>query len=185
MADRVLAIAHVEKSSPPLFTLSRRAEGNFAAPVAICSPSEFPVADQPNSNLMRELRWYLEGFLDYPFPPETGHAEHVLDALKGWGTQAFNALFDRGGAGEWLGGSGVIQVRSDDPNILSWPWEGYSTRRPVTWPTSAAWNAASMDCATPRPPASCRRTASMSCSWSRGLTKAMSATVPSPARSSI
>ncbi len=53
---------------------------------------------------MRELRWYLEHFLDYPFPPETTHAEHVLDALKAWGAQAFN-------------------VRSDDPHILSWPWE--------------------------------------------------------------
>ena len=39
---------------------------------------------------MRELRWYLEQFLDYPFRPETDHAGHVLDALRAWGTQAFN-----------------------------------------------------------------------------------------------
>jgi len=53
---------------------------------------------------MEQLRWYLEHFLDYPFDPEIGHAEHVLDALKSWGTRAF-------------------KIRSDDPHILSWPWE--------------------------------------------------------------
>src|SRR5258708_2624437 len=72
---------------------------------------------------MRELRWYFEKFLDYPFHPETEHAERVLDALKGWGTQAFNALFDRRDVGSWLAGAGILQVRSDDPHILSWPWE--------------------------------------------------------------
>lgn len=72
---------------------------------------------------MRELRWYLEQFLDYPFHPETVHAEHVLDALKAWGTQAFNFLFDRRDAANWLAASDILQVRSDDASILSWPWE--------------------------------------------------------------
>jgi len=81
------------------------------------------VEGHPNSPLMRELRWYLEQFLDYPFHPETDHADHVLDALRAWGTQAFNALFDRRDAGNWLAGSAILQVRADDPHILSWPWE--------------------------------------------------------------
>jgi len=81
------------------------------------------VEAQPDTNLMRELRWYLERFLDYPFDPELAHAGRVLDALQAWGTQAFNALFDRRDAGEWLAKSEVLQVRSDDPRILSWPWE--------------------------------------------------------------
>ena len=72
---------------------------------------------------MRELRWYLEQFLDYPFHPETDHADRVLDALRAWGTQAFNALFDRRDAGDWLGNSSILQVRADDAHILSWPWE--------------------------------------------------------------
>ena len=50
---------------------------------------------RPNSDLMRELRWYLEEFLDYPFPPETDRAERVLDALRRWGEQAFDALFGK------------------------------------------------------------------------------------------
>src|ERR1022692_2279847 len=50
-------------------------------------------------------------------------AERVLDALQAWGTQAFNALFDRRDADKWLAGSEILQIRSDDPHILSWPWE--------------------------------------------------------------
>ncbi|MDP2899069.1 MAG: CHAT domain-containing protein, partial [bacterium] len=123
MAASVLAIVHDERSSSPVFKLTRLPDGKSAAPVPISSPYNFPVEGQPNSHLMRELRWYLEDFLDYPFPPETTHAEHVLDALKAWGAQAFNALFDRRDAGDWLAGSDILQVRSDDPHILSWPWE--------------------------------------------------------------
>jgi hypothetical protein len=36
---------------------------------------------------MRELRWYLDQFLDYPFHPETNHADHVLDACGMTGRQ--------------------------------------------------------------------------------------------------
>src|SRR5260370_28576196 len=118
-----LAIEHAEKSSPPVFNLTRLPDGKSAAPVTILSPYEFPVEGQPNSNLMLQLRWYLEQFLDYPFEPEIGHADRVLDALKAWGTQAFNALFDRRDAANWLAAAGILQVHSDDPQILSWPWE--------------------------------------------------------------
>src|SRR5271157_1817136 len=118
-----LAIEHVESSSPAAFKLTRLQDGKSLPPVAIGSPYEFPVEGHPNSPLMRELRWYLEQFLDYPFHPETDHADHVLDALRIWGTHAFNALFDRRDAGDWLGHSDILQVRADDPHILSWPWE--------------------------------------------------------------
>src|ERR1039458_4492554 len=97
-----LAIAHVENSSPPAFTLTRLSDGKSAAPVEIASPYQFTVESQPNSNLMDQLRWYLEHFLDCPFDPEIGHAGRVLDALEAWGTQTFNALFDRRDAGDWL-----------------------------------------------------------------------------------
>src|SRR6266404_3433879 len=118
-----LAIEHVEGSAPPVFKLTRYPDGKSVAPVTIFSPYEFPVEGQPNSDLMRELRWYLEHFLDYPFHPEIAHSEHVLDALKASGTLAFNALFDHRDAATWLAASGILQVRSDDPHILSWPWE--------------------------------------------------------------
>jgi tetratricopeptide (TPR) repeat protein len=119
----VLAIEHIEQSVPAQFKVTRLPDGKSASPVAIASPYEFPVEGRPTSNLMRELRWYLEQFLDYPFHPETAHADHVLDALKRWGTEAFNALFERRDAPNWLASSEVLQVHSDDPSVLSWPWE--------------------------------------------------------------
>jgi hypothetical protein len=69
------AIEHVEGSSPPTCKLTRLEDGKSLSPVAIPSPYEFPVKGRPNSPLMRELRWYLEQFLDYPFHPETDHAD--------------------------------------------------------------------------------------------------------------
>jgi len=121
-----LAIVHVENSTPPAFQVTRLPDGKFVTPVTVASPYEFPVEGQPNSHLMAQLRWYLEGFLDYPFHPETEHAERVLDALKAWGTQAFNALFNSRDAPAWLAASGILQIRSNDPRILSWPWEALS-----------------------------------------------------------
>src|SRR5277367_891064 len=89
-----LAIVHVEGSVPPAFLLTR-SDNKSLAPVTIPSPYEFPVEGSPQFRLMRQLRWYLEHFLDYPYHPDTIAAEHVLDALKAWGSQAFNAIFDR------------------------------------------------------------------------------------------
>jgi tetratricopeptide (TPR) repeat protein len=80
--------------------------------------------------LLRELRWYLETFLDYPFPPETDRAERVLQSLKQWGEQAFNALFGSRAAGRMFEAATSkdysqlhLQVSSDDARILAWPWE--------------------------------------------------------------
>ncbi|MBL8232569.1 MAG: tetratricopeptide repeat protein [Bryobacterales bacterium] len=119
--NSALAIQNIDNSRT--FQLTRAADAKPTTPVEIPSPYEFPVANRPNSNLMAELRWYLESFLDYPYHPETVHAENVLDSLKAWGTQAFNALFDRRDAGTWLAAATSLQIRSDDPRILSWPWE--------------------------------------------------------------
>src|SRR5260370_8539135 len=129
-----LAIEHAEKSSPPVFNLTRLPDGKSAAPVTILSPYEFPVEGQPNSNLMLQLRWYLEQFLDYPFEPEIGHADRVLDALKAWGTQAFTALFDRRDAANWLAPPGILQVHTDHPQILSCPWHPLFHPTPIYAP---------------------------------------------------
>lgn len=119
----VLAIVHAEDSAPAAFALTRLSDGKSLSQVTVPSPYQYEAEGQPNSNLMRELRWYLERFLDYPFHPETIRAVHVLEALKSWGSQAFNALFDRRDAAQWLSRSGILQIRSDDPQVLSWPWE--------------------------------------------------------------
>ena len=68
-------------------------------PVEIPAPGVFAVEGRPNSSLSMELRWYLERFLDFPFHPDTDLADRVQDAMKAWGSRAFDALFgDRDGA---------------------------------------------------------------------------------------
>src|SRR5207253_3186988 len=78
----------------------------------------------------RELQWYLETFLDYPFEPETGHAERVQTALRQWGEQAFAALFGSREAGRLFDAATEddyarlhLTIASNDPAILAWPWE--------------------------------------------------------------
>jgi len=113
------------------FHVERLTDGKRTKPVDIDSPVGFPVEGRPHSGLIRELRWYLEWFLDYPFEPVTEHAERVLKSLRNWGRQTFNALFDSRQGGEFLkdaldGGHYDrlhLQVSSDDPGILAWPWE--------------------------------------------------------------
>ena len=66
---------------------SRRAHDLKDAPaVEVPTPAAQRVEGCANTHLLTELSWYLERFLDYPFPPETDHAEHVQAALKAWGT---------------------------------------------------------------------------------------------------
>ena len=98
--------------------------------VEIVSPVGFPVEGRSNSELMTDLRWYLERFLDFPFSPQTDIADRVQAALKGWGTQAFTALFGSGLGGQFFHDAvrdGLetlhLRISSDDPRVLGWPWE--------------------------------------------------------------
>ena len=97
-----LRIQHVSVDGDPQFQVFRVSEPKLTTPKPITSPYGFPVERRPDSDLMQELRWYLEDFLEYPFHPETEHAEHVLEALHSWGRQAFNALFNNKQAAEFL-----------------------------------------------------------------------------------
>ncbi len=127
-----LVIQQVSTPGAPVaqFQVTRTDPFKTSNPVEIPSPYKWPVEGRPNSNLMAELQWYLERFLGYPFPPETDHAERILAALRGWGEKAFDALFGN------LSGGGLfqatttadyrrltLQIASDDPGTLSWPWE--------------------------------------------------------------
>jgi tetratricopeptide (TPR) repeat protein len=127
---KMLMIRHVANSEPAEFQVIRQRDGKSTDPMSVVSPFGFPVHGRPESDLIRELNWYLETFLEYPFQPEIGHAERVLDSLRGWGQQAFEALFgDREGGRffEEATREGHQQlhllISSDDPRVLSWPWE--------------------------------------------------------------
>ncbi len=85
-----LIIQHVP-GDEPRFCIVRKRDGKRAGdPATIRSPRGFPVEGRPDSDLLRELPWYLEEFLGYPFHPSTDRADRVLDSLKQWGRQAFD-----------------------------------------------------------------------------------------------
>ena len=125
-----LVIRHLDGSSPPQFQVVRLPDGKTTEAVEVPSPFGSPMEGRPQSNLMAELRWYLERFLDYPFPPETDRAENIQDALRQWGTAAYKALFSTRSGGRFYDVAVerghehlCLQVSSDDPNVLAWPWE--------------------------------------------------------------
>ena len=128
---RTLIVQHVPKSSPPAFTVVRHDPHQTTPETAnITPPEQFQAEQLPGSDLRRELRWYLEHFLDYPFPPNTGRADRAVNALQAWGTHAFEALFRGGAAQNWYhdavrDGTEHLQLRvvANEPAVLAWPWE--------------------------------------------------------------
>jgi tetratricopeptide (TPR) repeat protein len=128
---RILIIEHVPDIDPPAFRAVRCDPPQISPDVTPITPPEQFGADQlPGSDLRRELRWYLERFLDYPFPPNTDRADRVVQALQAWGTHAFKALFHGGMARDWYrdivrDGTEHLHLRivANDPLVLSWPWE--------------------------------------------------------------
>ncbi|GBC60613.1 hypothetical protein DENIS_1570 [Desulfonema ishimotonii] len=130
MPKNTLIIRHVS-SEPDRFQVFRLKDSKSTPePVEITPPDTFPVEGRPNTHLTADLRWYLENFLDYPFHPDTDVADRVLDSLKAWGEQAFDALFgDRDGSlmlhdATQRGYQALhLQISGDDPRILAWPWE--------------------------------------------------------------
>lgn len=125
-----LIIQHSPETDPLAFQVLRPDPIKVAKPTVLTSPATVPVGSAEGANLTRELRWYLETFLEYPFEPKTLQAEAVQDALKRWGTQVFEALFHAGPARDWYRDATRdgfteldLQIASDDPAVLGWPWE--------------------------------------------------------------
>ena len=123
---RTLIISHLGGQQ---FTVHRQEDGKRSSPVHLTAPDEVVVAGRPDSHLANDLRWYLERFLDYPFPPHTELADRIQSALVQWGQSTFQQLFNgqpllwydriRSTGLEHL----VLKIASDDPRILAWPWE--------------------------------------------------------------
>jgi CHAT domain/NB-ARC domain len=127
--ETTLTIRHVP-GGPPRFQVVRQAQGNVIDPVEVPSPVGFPVNGVPDLRLGEGLRWYLEDFLRFPFAPEVEQAGKVVNALKGWGEAAFQALFGGRVAGGWFDAAAAngsdalrLQIAGDDPAVLAWPWE--------------------------------------------------------------
>ncbi|WP_029630669.1 CHAT domain-containing tetratricopeptide repeat protein, partial [Zavarzinella formosa] len=130
MTAPVLVIRHVPDTNPPKFTVSRLSDGNTSDAVLVAPPNSVRVEGRPNDDLIHQLRWYLEKFLDYPFHPDDEYAGRVQAALREWGRRTFDTLFGSGKARDFYhdatrGGLQNLTVRvvSDSPFILGWPWE--------------------------------------------------------------
>ncbi len=133
MADvNTLQIKHLRTADDATewFQVVRGRDNKSGAEATVTSPSQWPVEGRPHDNLVTELAWYLEEFLGYPFHPETEHADRVQESLRSWGTSAFEALFrDANSRGFYdrAADNGLeslqLQISSDDPRILAWPWE--------------------------------------------------------------
>ncbi|MEM1027006.1 MAG: CHAT domain-containing protein, partial [Planctomycetota bacterium] len=128
-----IVIRQTPNTDPVAFSVSRiDAYQDDPEPRAVPRPNDIFVADKPDRPLRRELRWYLEHFLDYPYAPATDRADETLAALKAWGQQAFNALFGGGPARDMYRQAITgpddfknlsLKIVASDPLVLAWPWE--------------------------------------------------------------
>jgi hypothetical protein len=109
------------------FRVVRQADGKYGPETELAPPVAVKVEGRPDSHLLADLAWYLEQFLDYPFPPNTELAERIQSALQGWGEQCFARLF-AGQALIWYHEARrqglehlTLKIASDDPRVLGWP----------------------------------------------------------------
>ena len=126
-----LILRHVKQSAPTSFLVVRQSDGAASEPCMVPSPVGYPVEGRPNSDLLKDLRWYLEAFLELPTDPYRELAGRVVAARDVWGTALFKALFDgdrkarraydQATADRF--GNLRLRVVSDDPAVLGWPWE--------------------------------------------------------------
>ncbi len=111
------------------FRVVRQTDGKPGPETELAPPDAVKVEGRPDSHLLADHAWYLEQFLDYPFPPNTELAERIQSALQGWGEQCFARLF-AGQALIWYHEARqkglehlTLKIASDDPRVLGWPWE--------------------------------------------------------------
>jgi tetratricopeptide (TPR) repeat protein len=111
------------------FVVTRLSDGRTSGPVTVTAPDHITAPGRGNSHLANDLRWYLERFLDYPFEPNLALAQTVQDTLAQWGKAAFSSLFQDKARDWYLDARRqslsefTLKIASDDPRILSWPWE--------------------------------------------------------------
>ena len=117
-----------------IFEVIRSLDMKHTAAVPLPEPAIFPVEGHPVKNLLPELRWYLEDYLQEPFGVFPQLAESVAETMRAWGTAVFDALFI-GYARDWYQDAKRnnfedfhIKIASDSPEIMSWPWEALYSR---------------------------------------------------------
>ncbi|MDR0372159.1 MAG: hypothetical protein LBI79_01130, partial [Nitrososphaerota archaeon] len=109
-------------------------DGEQSQPITLTPPWE-TIAEKHNTNLQQDLKWYLEEYLELPIEASCTRADDVQTALSQWGRDCFDKLFGNSPA---LDGYYKAQqeeklsnlqftIISNDPAVLSWPWETLKT----------------------------------------------------------
>jgi hypothetical protein len=103
------------------------ADGTVSALVTLDAPTNVAGPDRPDSNLLADLRWYLE---DVPnlSDADPSEAAGFIVALSAWARSTFDALFVDAAGRDRLSmdtakDSLPLIVSSADPTVLFWPWE--------------------------------------------------------------
>lgn len=83
--------------------------------------------EPPDGDLISDLRWYLEEFLEHPLEPDSQRASATFLALVSWGASVFSKLFGSSTrtnpVSSCTTSSSSVQIVTDDPAVLFWPWE--------------------------------------------------------------
>jgi hypothetical protein len=126
-----LQISHIppdDDPKKPLFQAVRLPDGKRTSTVVLTPPNDITIGES-NQTLSSRLRWYLENYLNMPLGGFDKTAEDVQNTLREWGRDCFEKLFS-GHARDWFQEArrnGLenlsIKITSDDPSVLSWPWE--------------------------------------------------------------
>jgi tetratricopeptide (TPR) repeat protein len=125
-----LQISHIDNQNGlPQFEVVRLSDGKRSKPVPLVSPKNIQVQGHGEKKLLKELRWYLEKYLEMPIGAYSELAEDIQKTLNNWGRECFTTLFTEY-ARDWYQEArrnGLenlrLKISSNTPEILAWPWE--------------------------------------------------------------
>jgi|GEM_PF-3048412 len=89
--------------------------------VQLTSPDDFMLSKY-NISLSEGLCWYFETYSTLPISANKPRALDIMDALKNWADKCYAAIL----GGKKIGKnaeSANIKIISENPQVLSWPWE--------------------------------------------------------------
>ena len=84
-----------------------------------------------NTEVLAEIRWYLEEYLAFPYGIEPDKASALEQKLQGWGEALFNLIFCSNEKGRQFFQEATrdglqqceLGISSEDPQLLNLPWE--------------------------------------------------------------